>query len=122
MDNTSSTQVIGVASGKGGVGKTTVSVNLAVALQLMGHQVMLFDPYNLSHFLAGQKTLQEIIITTRSGVKLVPGASGVQEMADLSPAQIQRIVENRAQFEARCGGRGGACCGRRSCCLHSATA
>ena len=38
-----SCQVIGIASGKGGVGKTTVSVNLAVALQAMGHQVMLFD-------------------------------------------------------------------------------
>ena len=43
MDKTTMTQVIGIASGKGGVGKTTVSVNLAVALQGMGHRVMLFD-------------------------------------------------------------------------------
>ena len=66
MDKTGQTQVIGIASGKGGVGKTTVSVNLAVALQALGKRVMLFDadmglanaqiamgcrcPYNLSDF------------------------------------------------------------------------
>ena len=43
MDKVKTTQVIGIASGKGGVGKTTVSVNLAVALQAMGFRVMLFD-------------------------------------------------------------------------------
>jgi len=71
MTKPSRTEVIGIASGKGGVGKTTVAVNLAIALRLMGHRVMLFDadlglanaqialgctcPYNLSHFLSGQK-------------------------------------------------------------------
>jgi len=65
------TEVIGVASGKGGVGKTTVAVNLAIALHQMGRRVMLFDadlglansqialgcscPFNLSHFMSGQK-------------------------------------------------------------------
>jgi len=108
MDKAKSTQVIGIASGKGGVGKTTVSVNLAVALQAMGHRVMLFDadmslanaqialgcrcPYNLSHFLSGEKTLQEIIVTTRQGIKLVPGASGIQEMAALGDIQAANIV------------------------------
>jgi flagellar biosynthesis protein FlhG len=109
MLNAGVTEVIGIASGKGGVGKTTASVNLAVALQMAGHKVMLFDadlglanaqialgcrcPYNLSHFLSGEKTLQEIIVTTRAGVKLVPGASGLQEMAALNDMQAARIVQ-----------------------------
>ncbi len=109
------TQVIGVASGKGGVGKTTVSVNLAVALQMMGERVMLLDadlglanaqialgcqcPYNLSHFLAGEKTLEEIIVTTRAGVRLVPGASGMHEMAALSGLQAASIVQAFSAIE-----------------------
>ena len=97
MKKSNRTEVIGVASGKGGVGKTTVAVNLAIALRSLGHRVMLFDadlglansqialgctcPFNLSHFMSGQKTLQEITVTSRQGVVLVPGASGVKEMA-----------------------------------------
>ncbi len=93
MKKISRTEVIGIASGKGGVGKTTVAVNLAIALQKAGHRVMLFDadlglansqialgcacPYNLTHFMSGQKTLQEITVTSRHGVRLIPGASGV---------------------------------------------
>lgn len=109
MIKPSRTQVIGIASGKGGVGKTTVSVNLAVALQMAGQRVMLLDAdlglanaqialgcrcdYNLSHFLSGEKTLQDIIVTTRAGVRLVPGASGVQDMAALGPVQAASIVQ-----------------------------
>jgi flagellar biosynthesis protein FlhG len=102
------TEVIGVASGKGGVGKTTVSVNLSVALAALGHKVMLFDadlglantqlalgvrpPYNFSHVLDGKKTLSEVIINTPQGVMLVPGASGVQKMASLGTQEIGQIV------------------------------
>ena len=109
------TEVIGIASGKGGVGKTTLSVNLAVALAMMGKSVMLLDgdlglanaqialgvqaPFNLSHVIAGQKTLKEVIVTSRHGVKLVPGASGVGHMADLSATITAGIVQAFSELD-----------------------
>lgn len=109
MDNPPQTQVIGIASGKGGVGKTTVSINLAVALAQRGHRVMLLDadlgmanaqialgvhaPFNVGHVLRGEKTLQEVIVTTAQEVRLVPGASGLRDMAALDPVQIATIVQ-----------------------------
>ena len=108
--NSKQTQIIGVASGKGGVGKTTCSINLASALVMQGHQVMLFDAdlglanaqialgarstYNLSHVLSGEKTLSEIVMTTKQGIKLIPGASGVQELAGLNQIQAASIVQS----------------------------
>ncbi len=115
MSNTSKIQVICIASGKGGVGKTVIAVNLAVALQRMGKHVMLLDcdldmanahialgtqcDHNLSHFLSGEKTLQEIAVTTRSGVRLVPGASGLKHMAAISQLQAASIVQAFSALE-----------------------
>ena len=83
MDKPTHTQVIGITSGKSGVGKTTVSVNLAVALHDMGYDVMILDanssasnaqvalgtpcPFNLDHFMRGEKNLKEIIIARHYG-------------------------------------------------------
>ncbi|MCF8162915.1 MAG: AAA family ATPase [Polynucleobacter sp.] len=104
-----------MASGKGGVGKTTLSTNLAVALTMMNKKVMLLDgdlglanaqialgcktQYNLSHVIAGEKTLKEIIVTSRQGVLLVPGASGVHEMAAISPAITAGIVQAFSELD-----------------------
>lgn len=101
-------QVIGVASGKGGAGKTTVSINLAVALAMRGHKVMLLDadlgmanaqislgahaPFNISHVLSGEKSLDEVIVTTKQGVRLVPGASGLRDIAALDALQIASMI------------------------------
>lgn len=110
MLNKRPTQIIGIASGKGGVGKTTVSVNLAVMLASLGKKVMVFDadlglanaqlalgcrtPFNFSHVLSGEKTLDEIIVEGPSGVKLVPGASGMQHMASLNEAETAGIIQS----------------------------
>ncbi len=101
-------QVIGVASGKGGVGKTTVAVNLAAALGQRGHRVLLLDadlgmanaqvalgvrsPLNISHLLSGEKTLQELLVEAAPNVQLVPGASGLRDMAALDMSQVATII------------------------------
>jgi flagellar biosynthesis protein FlhG len=103
-------QVIGIASGKGGVGKTTLAVNMAVALQAMGAKVMIFDadlglantqlhlgcacPFNLGHVLRGEKSFHEITVTTRTGVRLIPGASGVAELAALTAVDYGHLVQS----------------------------
>lgn len=108
MEHKNSPQVIGVASGKGGAGKTTVSINLAVSLAMRGHKVMLLDadlgmanaqialgahaPFNISHVLNGSKTLQEVMISTVHGVRLVPGASGLRDIAALDAVQIATLI------------------------------
>ncbi|MFM7972378.1 MAG: AAA family ATPase, partial [Betaproteobacteria bacterium] len=109
-------EVIGVASGKGGVGKTTVSTNLSVALSQMGRQVLLLDAdlglanaqlalgvraeFNLSHVTAGLKRLPEILVPVRPGLQLIPGASGVRSMAALSVDQTEALIHTFDQIES----------------------
>jgi len=109
------TQIIGVASVKCGVSKTTVSINLAVKLASLGKKVMIFDadlglanaqlalgiraPFNFSHVMSGEKTLSDVIIDGPSGVKLVPGASGIQHMASLTGTQTAGIIQAFSEIE-----------------------
>lgn len=101
-------RVIAVTSGKGGVGKTNVSVNLGVAMAEEGQRVMLLDAdlglanvdvmlglhpeYDLSHVIQGQRTLEEIIVTGPSGLHIVPASSGTKMMAELSPVEHAGVI------------------------------
>ncbi len=101
-------QVIAVTGGKGGVGKTNVSVNLAIAMADMGKRVLLLDAdlglanidvalglhpeYDLSHVLRGEMGLQEILVEGPSGIRVAPAASGVQRMAELSEAEHAGLI------------------------------
>ncbi|HKY91954.1 MAG TPA: MinD/ParA family protein [Nevskiaceae bacterium] len=101
-------QVIAITSGKGGVGKTSTSVNLATAMAMNGRQVMLLDgdlglanvdvmlglqpTYNLSHVLDGQCTLEETILEGPGGLMVVPASSGKKNMAELTRAENAGLV------------------------------
>jgi flagellar biosynthesis protein FlhG len=92
-------QVIAVTGGKGGVGKTTVAVNLATALASRGKEVMLLDGdlglanvdvflglsprLTLADVLSGGATLEEVVMDTPQGFTVVPAASGIAQLADL---------------------------------------
>lgn len=100
--------VIAVASGKGGVGKTNVSVNLGVALALRGRKIWIMDAdlglanvdvllglnprRNLSHVLQGECALADVVLEGPEGMKIVPAASGIQRMAELSRAESSGII------------------------------
>lgn len=109
------TRTIAITSGKGGVGKSNVALNLSILLSAAGHRVALVDAdlglanldvlsnvavrANLSHVIAGTHTLEDTIIDLSSGVQLVPGASGLAKLADLSEFQRAQLVRELSALE-----------------------
>ncbi|MCX7786232.1 MAG: MinD/ParA family protein [Spirochaetes bacterium] len=107
--STRNTRIITVASGKGGVGKTNFSTNLAIAYAQMGKRVVLMDAdlglanvnvilgiipkYNLYHLIRKQKSMQDIILETNYGIQIVAGASGFARIANLSEEERKQFVE-----------------------------
>lgn len=101
-------RVITITSGKGGVGKSNVAVNLAVQLQKKGQKVIIFDAdfglanvevmfgaipkYNLSDLLYKGKTIREIITKGPEEIKFISGGTGITGLEDLSIDQIQHMV------------------------------
>ena len=109
------TQVIGITSGRSGVGKTTVAVNLAVGLHDMGYEVMILDanssasnaqnalgthcPFDLGHFISGEKNLKDIILSRHYGIKLISGAKTIESMTKLNPEQATRALQQFSDLE-----------------------
>ena len=100
--------VIAVTSGKGGVGKTNIAVNLSVCLAKAGKSVVLFDAdlslgnvdialglkpkYDLRHVISGERTLEEILMEGPEGIRIIPASSGVSSMIDLSVSQQAGLI------------------------------
>jgi len=101
-------RVIAVTSGKGGVGKTNFTVNLALALARLGQKVLIIDAdlgmgnvdvvlgyttqYNIMHLLEGEFSLDDIIMDGPLGIKFMSGGSGIYDLANLSNLQLTHII------------------------------
>ncbi|HNS57258.1 MAG TPA: MinD/ParA family protein [Smithellaceae bacterium] len=102
-------RMISVTSGKGGVGKTNIAANLAYLLSRMNQKIMILDAdaglanidvilginslYNLSHVLNGERTLADTLVEGPGGIKILPSASGIPEMAELSRGQKLTLID-----------------------------
>ncbi|MCF6180312.1 MAG: MinD/ParA family protein [Geopsychrobacter sp.] len=103
------TRVVAITSGKGGVGKTAVVANIAIALAKQGKKILVIDAdlglanidvvlglspeYNLNHFFKGERSLEEIMVEGPCGIKVLPAGSGVQQYTRLDGQLKMRFIE-----------------------------
>ncbi|SEK48451.1 flagellar biosynthesis protein FlhG [Colwellia chukchiensis] len=119
MQDSQQIKVIAVSGGKGGVGKTNVTLNTAISLAKLGKRVLVLDAdlglanvdvmlglrvqRNLSHVLSGECELDDIIIDGPAGINIIPATSGTQSMVDLTPAEhaglIRAFSDMQKQFD-----------------------
>ncbi|MBO5460153.1 MAG: MinD/ParA family protein [Lachnospira sp.] len=108
-------RVIAVTSGKGGVGKSSVSVNLAIQFKRLGKNVIILDAdfglanvevmfgviprYNLSDLLYNGKELKEIICDGPEGIKFISGGSGIANLANFDKEQVKRLIAKLSELE-----------------------
>ncbi len=108
-------RIVSVASGKGGVGKTNVVVNLGIGLVKRGNRVLIIDAdlglanidiilgltsrYNLYHVIKGEKKIQEVIVDGPEGIKVIAGGAGIQELANLSSSQRIQFIASLSELD-----------------------
>lgn len=107
--------VIAVTSGKGGVGKSTFTINLALALANYGKKVLIIDAdlgmgnidvmlgclssHSMVDIINGVKSFEEVVVTGPNNIKFLPGGSGMRYLVSLDSFDLQRVIGQAAQYE-----------------------
>ncbi len=109
-------KIVTVTSGKGGVGKSSLALNLGIALNRRGHRALIIDTdfgfsnidvmlgvrakYDLMDVIQSRKKISEIIEVGLEGVQFISGGSGIYELTKLESPQLMRIMENVMSLES----------------------
>jgi len=115
--NTGNLKTFTVLSGKGGVGKSNFSVSLACAMADQGRKIVLLDAdlglanldmlwgvtakYKLSHLINGSKGLNEVLLPLEDNVWMLPGGTGLRELADMEEGRLVELIDNLGVLEDR---------------------
>jgi len=110
-------RMISVTSGRGGVGKSSVVINLAESLARLGQRVLVVDadhgtgdicrllgvqpPCHLGQVLSGERSLEEIVVDAGNGIEILPGGLAVQQYQSLSPSERFSLLQGMGRLEER---------------------
>ena len=102
-------RIICITSGKGGVGKTNFTINLAIELSKLNNRVVIIDAdlglanidvvlgtipkYTLLDVIHNDKSIEEVMVTGPNNIKIISGGSGITELVDISSSSIQQLIE-----------------------------
>ena len=116
MGKSKDVRVISIASGKGGVGKSCIAVNLAISMSRLGARVLILDAdfglanidvllgittrFDLSYYLRGERTLREIVQLGHEGVHFISGGSGVKELINMNETQLSELLTKIVHIDA----------------------
>ena len=108
-------RVIAVTSGKGGVGKTNIVLNLCLQLSKLKRRVLLLDAdmglanvdvllgltprYTLEHVMTGQKDISDVILTAPGGFRILPSGSGISELSEMSFEQQMQMFKQLSRID-----------------------